>query len=89
MGLRLNCWAKFPKKLVANPFRDIRVILFNDICASAGKIRTADISHGNSRFANVRLIESISKNALHPFRDGDEHILQIKLLKISTNDWRF
>jgi cell filamentation protein len=36
----------------------IHFALFQDIYDWAGKIRTVDISRGNSRFANVRFIES-------------------------------
>ena len=36
----------------------IHLALFQDIYGWAGKIRTVDISRGNSRFANVRFIES-------------------------------
>jgi len=36
----------------------IHLSLFQDVYDWAGKIRTADISRGNSRFANVRFIES-------------------------------
>ena len=36
----------------------IHFVLFQDIYDWAGKIRTVDISRGNSRFANVRFIES-------------------------------
>ncbi len=36
----------------------IHLVLFQDIYDWAGKIRTVDISRGNSRFANVRFIES-------------------------------
>jgi len=38
--------------------QDIHFVLFQDIYDWAGKIRTVDISRGNSRFANVRFIES-------------------------------
>ena len=34
------------------------MVLFQDIYDWVGKIRTVDISRGNSRFANVRFIES-------------------------------
>jgi len=36
----------------------IHLALFQDVYDWAGKIRTVDISRGNSRFANVRFIES-------------------------------
>jgi cell filamentation protein len=36
----------------------IHLALFQDVYEWAGKIRTVDISRGNSRFANVRFIES-------------------------------
>ena len=36
----------------------IHLSLFQDVYDWAGKIRTVDISRGNSRFANVRFIES-------------------------------
>jgi len=36
----------------------IHLALFQDIYDWAGEIRTVDISRGNSRFANVRFIES-------------------------------
>ena len=36
----------------------IHFALFQDVYDWAGKIRTVDISRGNSRFANVRFIES-------------------------------
>ena len=36
----------------------IHLVLFQDIYDWAGEIRTVDISRGNSRFANVRFIES-------------------------------
>jgi cell filamentation protein len=36
----------------------IHSALFQDVYEWAGKIRTVDISRGNSRFANVRFIES-------------------------------
>jgi len=38
--------------------QDIHFVLFQDVYDWAGKIRTVDISRGNSRFANVRFIES-------------------------------
>jgi cell filamentation protein len=38
--------------------QDLHFVLFQDIYDWAGKIRTVDISRGNSRFANVRFIES-------------------------------
>jgi cell filamentation protein len=36
--------------------------LFQDVYEWAGKIRTVDISRGNSRFANVRFIESAAND---------------------------
>ena len=36
----------------------IHLALFQDVYDWAGKVRTVDISRGNSRFANVRFIES-------------------------------
>ena len=36
----------------------IHLALFQDVYDWAGKLRTVDISRGNSRFANVRFIES-------------------------------
>ena len=36
----------------------IHFVLFQDVYDWAGEIRTVDISRGNSRFANVRFIES-------------------------------
>ena len=38
--------------------QQIHLALFQDVYEWAGKIRTVDISRGNSRFANVRFIES-------------------------------
>ena len=38
----------------------IHLALFQDVYEWAGKIRTVDISRGNSRFANVRFIESVA-----------------------------
>ncbi len=38
--------------------RRIHLALFQDVYEWAGKIRTVDISRSNSRFANVRFIES-------------------------------
>jgi cell filamentation protein len=40
----------------------IHLALFQDVYDWAGKIRTADISRGNSRFANVRFIESAAND---------------------------
>ena len=40
----------------------IHLALFQDVYDWAGKIRTVDISRGNSRFANVRFIESAANN---------------------------
>lgn len=40
----------------------IHLALFQDIYDWAGKIRTVDISRGNSRFANVRFIESAASD---------------------------
>jgi cell filamentation protein len=40
----------------------IHLALFQDIYDWAGKIRTIDISRGNSRFANVRFIESAAND---------------------------
>ena len=39
----------------------IHLALFQDVYDWAGKIRTVDISRGNTRFANVRFIESAAK----------------------------
>jgi cell filamentation protein len=39
----------------------IHLALFQDVYDWAGEIRTVDISRGNSRFANVRFIESAAK----------------------------
>ncbi|QKM64369.1 cell filamentation protein Fic [Polynucleobacter tropicus] len=38
--------------------QNIHLALFQDVYDWAGKIRTVDISRGNSRFANVRFIKS-------------------------------
>ncbi len=40
----------------------IHLALFQDVYDWAGKIRTVDISRGNSRFANVRFIESAAND---------------------------
>ena len=40
----------------------IHLALFQDVYEWAGKIRTVDISRGNSRFANVRFIESAASD---------------------------
>ncbi len=40
----------------------IHLTLFQDVYEWAGKIRTVDISRGNSRFANVRFIESAAND---------------------------
>ena len=40
----------------------IHLALFQDVYNWAGKIRTVDISRGNSRFANVRFIESAAND---------------------------
>ena len=40
----------------------IHLALFQDVYDWAGKIRTVDISRGNSRFANVRFIESAASD---------------------------
>ena len=40
----------------------IHLALLQDVYDWAGKIRTVDISRGNSRFANVRFIESAANN---------------------------
>jgi cell filamentation protein len=40
----------------------IHLALFQDVYDWAGKIRTLDISRGNSRFANVRFIESAAND---------------------------
>jgi cell filamentation protein len=40
----------------------IHLSLFQDVYDWAGKIRTVDISRGNSRFANVRFIESAAND---------------------------
>ena len=40
----------------------IHLALFQDIYDWAGEIRTVDISHGNSRFANVRFIEAAAND---------------------------
>ena len=40
----------------------IHLALFQDVYGWAGKIRTVDISRGNSRFANVRFIESAAND---------------------------
>ena len=40
----------------------IHLALFQDVYAWAGKIRTVDISRGNSRFANVRFIETAAND---------------------------
>ena len=40
----------------------IHIALFQDVYDWAGKIRTVDISRGNSRFANVRFIESAAND---------------------------
>ena len=40
----------------------IHLNLFQDVYDWAGKIRTVDISRGNSRFANVRFIESAAND---------------------------
>lgn len=42
--------------------RRIHLALFQDVYDWAGKIRTVDISRGNSRFANVRFIESAAND---------------------------
>jgi cell filamentation protein len=42
--------------------QSIHLALFQDVYDWAGKIRTADISRGNSRFANVRFIESAAND---------------------------
>ncbi len=43
----------------------IHLALFQDVYDWAGKIRTVDISRGNSRFANVRFIESAANDILN------------------------
>jgi len=40
----------------------IHLALFQDVYDWAGKIRTVDISRGNSRFANLRFIESAAND---------------------------
>ena len=40
----------------------IHLALFQDVYDWAGKIRTVDISRGNSRFANVRFIEAAAND---------------------------
>ena len=40
----------------------IHLTLFQDVYEWAGKIRTVDISRGNSRFANVRFVESAAND---------------------------
>jgi cell filamentation protein len=40
----------------------IHLALFQDVYDWAGKIRTVDISRGNSRFANIRFIESAAND---------------------------
>ena len=42
--------------------QNIHLTLFQDVYDWAGKIRTVDISRGNSRFANVRFIESAAND---------------------------
>jgi cell filamentation protein len=42
--------------------QSIHLALFQDVYDWAGKIRTVDISRGNSRFANVRFIESAAND---------------------------
>jgi cell filamentation protein len=42
--------------------QQIHWALFQDVYDWAGKIRTVDISRGNSRFANVRFIESAAND---------------------------
>jgi cell filamentation protein len=42
--------------------RRIHLALFQDVYEWAGKIRTVDISRSNSRFANVRFIESAAND---------------------------
>ena len=42
--------------------QNIHLALFQDVYDWAGKIRTVDISRGNSRFANVRFIESAAND---------------------------
>jgi cell filamentation protein len=42
--------------------QQIHLALFQDVYKWAGKIRTVDISRGNSRFANVRFIESATND---------------------------
>jgi len=42
--------------------QSIHLALFQDVYDWAGKIRTVDISRGNSRFANVRFIESVAND---------------------------
>jgi cell filamentation protein len=43
----------------------IHLALFQDIYDWAGKIRTVDISRGNSRFANARFIESAANETFN------------------------
>jgi cell filamentation protein len=45
--------------------QSIHLALFQDVYDWAGKIRTVDISRGNSRFANVRFIESAASDILN------------------------
>ena len=45
--------------------------LFQDIYAWAGKIRTVDISKGNSRFCNHRLIQSYCTKIAHELKKQD------------------
>ena len=58
-------------EILENPIADqfdlthlqrIHLALFQDVYDWAGKIRTVDISRGNSRFANVRFIESAAND---------------------------
>ena len=58
----------------------IHLALFQDVYDWAGKIRTVDISRGNSRFANVRFSEI---NALHPFREGNGRVQRIFISNLS------
>jgi len=43
----------------------IHLALFQDVYDWAGKIRTVDISRGNSRFANLRFIESAANDTFN------------------------
>ena len=63
----------------------IHSTLFQDVYDWAGKIRTVDISRGNSRFANVRFIESAANDIFNKLarenwlRGLDAHFLSKRL----------